>query len=217
MTTETTFLKDVAKHQMTIIHEDGLHRHVRFRNPDSSNMFFDLITWPGALCYTGDMGTYVFRRLTDMFEFFRTNAKSPYLAKKGLTLDINLSYWSEKLEAVDRNNTGNGYQEFSHKKFTQIIREQCVQWVVDCPKPDRRDLIEAVYDDVLAYAEDGQDRAFRAAIDFSHETPTQKFSFSDFWEHNMHEYTHRFVWCCYALAWGIKQYDESKTTESAAA
>ena len=217
MTTETTFLTDVAKHQMTILHEDGLHRHIRFIKPDSSDMFFDLITWPGVLCYTGDMGTYIFRRLPDMFEFFRTDTKSPYLASKGLTLGINLSYWSEKLEAADRSDTGNGYQEFSSEKFTKIIREQCAQWVADCPKSDRRDLIEAVYDDVLAYAEDGEDRACRAAIDFSHETPTQEFNFSGFWEHNMHEYTDHFQWCCYALTWGIKQYEKSKTTESAAA
>lgn len=214
MTTETTFLKDVAKHQMTIIHEDGLHRHIRFRNPDSSDMFFDLITWPGALCYTGDMGTYVFRRLTDMFEFFRTNPKSPYLAAKRLTPGINLGYWAQKLEAVDR---CAGLEEFNPEKFTRVVRAECVRWLVHCPKPDRRELLEAVKDDVLAYTDDGEDRARRAAIDFNHETPTQQFNFSDFWEHDLNEYTTRFTWCCYALAWGINQYDASKITESTTA
>ena len=67
------FLRDVAEHTMTVIREDGVSRHIRFAKPGTSCMHFDLITWPGYLCYTGDMGTYVFQRLTDMFEFFRTD------------------------------------------------------------------------------------------------------------------------------------------------
>lgn len=82
--TEKRFLGDVAKHQMTILRDDGVNRHVRFKQPNSSNMFFDLITWPGCLCYTGDMGTYVFRRLEDMFEFFRTDREHQHLKDGGL-------------------------------------------------------------------------------------------------------------------------------------
>lgn len=70
---EQRFLNDVANHEMIIIRDDGVNRHVRFKRPNSSCMYFDLITWPGHLCYTGDMGSYVFRRLEDMFEFFRTD------------------------------------------------------------------------------------------------------------------------------------------------
>jgi hypothetical protein len=36
--------------------------------------------------------------------------------------------------------------------------------------------------------------------------------FADFWECNSDEYTSRFIWCCYALSWGIKQYDATKVT-----
>ena len=36
--------------------------------------------------------------------------------------------------------------------------------------------------------------------------------FSDCWEWRFTEYTHRFVWCCYAIAWAIKQYDAAKAT-----
>ena len=71
--TEQSFLKDVAEHQMTVLRDDGVNRHVQFRRPGTICMGFELITWPGYLCYTGDMGTYVFRRLEDMFEFFRTD------------------------------------------------------------------------------------------------------------------------------------------------
>lgn len=212
MTTEASFLKDVANHEITIIRDDGLHRHIRFKKPDSSDMFFDLITWPGALCYTGDMGTYVFRRLTDMFEFFRSDRKQPYLASKGLTLGINLSYWAEKLEAVDK---CSGYEKFSPKKFKRVVCDYRKDWIRECPKADRRGLWEAIRDDVLSRADDGETRARDAAVEFHHETTTQKFYFSDFWEHHLDEYTNCFTWCCYALAWGITQYD--KTKESATA
>ena len=220
MTTETTFLKDVAKHQMTIIHEDGLHRHIRFRKPDSSDMFFDLITWPGALCYTGDMGTYVFRRLTDMFEFFRTDRKSPYLAAKGLTLGINLSYWAEKLEAIDR---CDGVKKFDEDKFNAVVLGYLKNWLREnrdsTSKEERRDLWDEVVSDVLGADNDSKGyRKQAAAHDFySIVNDKVKFSFGNLWEYDCESYSTRFVWCCYALAWGINQYDASKTTESAAA
>lgn len=34
--TEQSFLKDVANHQMTVIRDDGVNRHTRFKRPDKS-------------------------------------------------------------------------------------------------------------------------------------------------------------------------------------
>ena len=32
---------------------------------------------------------------------------------------------------------------------------------------------------------------------------------SDFFmDHTCEEYTYHFVWCCYAIAWGISEYDK---------
>ncbi len=70
---EAEFLKDVSAHVMRVIRDDGAHRHLRFAAPTSSIYWFDVITYPGELVITGDCGTYVFRRLPDMFEFFRTD------------------------------------------------------------------------------------------------------------------------------------------------
>jgi len=85
---EESFLRDVAEHAMLLIRDDGVSRHVRFAQPGTGCMHFDLITWPGYLCYTGDMGTYVFQRLTDMFEFFRTDRE--YKKRNGAKLAVNL-------------------------------------------------------------------------------------------------------------------------------
>lgn len=78
------FNGDTENHQLSILHDDGLYRHLRFKAPDSGFYWFDLITWPGNLTITGDMGTYTFRRVEDMFTFF--------------TGYINTSYWAEKLQ-----------------------------------------------------------------------------------------------------------------------
>lgn len=78
-----TFNENLGEHQMRILHEDGLYRHLRFKNPENGFYWFDLITWPGNLTITGDMGTYTFARTEDMFTFF--------------TGYINSDYWAEKL------------------------------------------------------------------------------------------------------------------------
>ena len=48
--TEERFLKNAAAHQMEVLRDDGVNRHLRFRNPESSAYWFDIITWPGTLC-----------------------------------------------------------------------------------------------------------------------------------------------------------------------
>ena len=42
------FLKDVAKHRMVTMLDEGVRRHIRFVDPDTTCMHFDLITWPGV-------------------------------------------------------------------------------------------------------------------------------------------------------------------------
>jgi hypothetical protein len=212
--TEQEFLRDVEAHKMTVIKDDGVHRHIRFKDPETICMHFDLITWPGYLCYTGDMGTYVFSRLRDMFEFFRTDRDSTWLKENGLTLGINPSYWGEKLEANDKHA---GFKKFSDEKFEAAIKNYFVQWMRDnryrTTKEERRELWESIEGDVLGA--DGDSGGYRkqcAANDFYHEVNSAvgNFYFQDFWETNVEEYSSRFAWCCYALAWGIQQYDDAK-------
>jgi hypothetical protein len=205
--TEATFLNDVRAHAMTVVRDDGVHRHVTFGKPGTSNMRFHLVTWPGELCFTGDMGTFVFNRLRDMFEFFRGSGHDPRDGD-GRTLFINLGYWREKLVAHDRHD---GSLEYSPDMFRRAVvdhfRDYC---------RDRRSvpagLKEALRDDVLAAADEGEVRAFDAANEFEF----ADFRFNDFWETNLRTYTYRFVWCCYAIAWAIPQYDAARATERAA-
>lgn len=185
---------------MRIIREDGINRHLRFQAPATGIGHFDLVTWDNNLVYTGDMGTYVFRRLTDMFVFFRADHKNGAL-RDGATLHINPLYWAEKLEAMDRD----GVKKYSPELFTAAIKAQLedyLEGVTEGTDTLRQD-VEA---EVLSYAEDGQQAAVAAAMSFS---DGGRRVFDDFHEVDVSEYTHRFLWCCYAMAWGIQKYDEA--------
>lgn len=224
------FLRDVADHEMIVLRDDGVHRHIRFKRPGTSCYHFDLVTWPGYLCYTGDMGTFVFRRLEDMFKFFRTDRLNQ--SEMGRELAINLSYWSEKLEAVDArgaNSTGKA-KEFDSVKFTRVINEYRVNWIRrgkeegTLDKGQRRELWEQVQQDVLDRIDDGEHYAQAGAYEFSFRKEAYDRSrnqpvwhFEDLFDHDFTDYTHTFVWCCYALAWGIRKYDEAHAPVAEAA
>lgn len=205
---EQRFLNDVAKHEMIIIRDDGVNRHIRFKRSGTSCMHFDLITWPGYLCYTGDMGTYVFCRLEDMFEFFRADRKHAR-PEDGKALAINPDYWGEKLQAVD---THGGFRQYNADIFHRIIKEIVDSHITEeeLSGAAAKKLRDAVADEVFTHDETEQD-AHEAARDFDHEG----FQFHDFWEHDLKEFSHRFMWCCYALAWGIQKYDEHKQVGAA--
>lgn len=197
---EERFLKDVSNHVMTVVRDDGVHRHLRFAKPGTGIMHFDIVTYPDYLVYSGDMGCYVFSRLRDMFEFFRVR---PREGDKPGQLHINESYWAEKLEATDR---PDGHLEYSADLFRQRVTE-----ILDDMEADQ-DLRDEVQEYVLDYADDGEVRARDALDQFEH---NGRRIFHDTWEWDLKEYTSRFVWCCYALAWGIQQYDAAKAKAAA--
>lgn len=223
--TEERFLRDVADHKMIVIRDEGVHRHIRFKKPNSGEMRFDLITWPGHLCYTGDMGTYVFQRAEDMFGFFRTDRE--YNRQRGRRLAINLGYWTEKLIAVNGGRDGGKAMDYDEDQFRRVINKYRVGWMRSA-KADglldadgRRELWQAVEDEVFGALEDGGvDRALWAAHEFNHydrdsKGPRDSWQFEELWDHRWKDYTFSMVWCCYALAWGIEQYDTAKQAAEA--
>lgn len=185
--TEQVFLKDVADLRVEVLRDDGMYRHIKFRRPRTTCMGFDLVTWPGYLCYSGDMGTFVFSRVPDMFEFFRDPTPGNII--------IHPQYWSEKVQAEDR---PDGVEEYSPDRFREAIEN----WL-DSMEASAETREAAKH--VLAHADDGEYEARRAVSESSRPV------FQDFWEARLHEYTYRFIWCCYALVWGIRQYDIKKT------
>jgi hypothetical protein len=227
--TQERFLKDAGKHTMTVIQDDGIHRHLGFRKPSpaGSEYWFKLITYPGELVITGDMGTCVFRRLEDMFEFFRADQKHHEKTGQDDTLGINPQYWGRKLQAFPKE----GYKQFSAETFRANVKESFDNWVEsnkpyaddnceDCTKAQREafdtakaDLLRALEDEVLNCADDGETRALDAASNFRWGQGEWEFEIQDIWEWDCKEYTFHFIWSCYAIAWSIQQYDQFKDQE----
>ena len=210
--TEDIFLKDAERHVMTVIRDDGINRHIRFRRHDSSAYWFDLITWPGSLCIDGDYGTYVFRRMDDMFQFFRTDQDR---LRNGATLGINPGYWGEKLQAIANHG---GYEEFSESLFRDAVKSEFDAWIEsEEPSNETKARIwEELKDRVLSCVDDGEHDAVRAAMDFEPDDSEVLFEMRDFYEHRLKDYTFHFIWCCYAIAWGVKTYDEAAEKAEAA-
>lgn len=210
---EARFLGDVERHEMTVLRDEGVNRHIRFKRSGSSAYYFDLVTWQGHLCYTGDMGTFVFSRIDDMFDFFRMDDHDWDKNPNGLS--INPGYWSEKVLAADRHD---GIEEWDDDEFTRRVNETRVEWMRDAraigvSKEERRELWEAVENEVLE--DPNNERLCVARIwEFYHSTRQRRFEFMDFFDGSMTRYTLRFLWCCYALAWGINQYDNHRSSKS---
>ena len=203
---EESFLRSVSGHVMTVLEEDGIHRRIRFAKPGSSDMHFYLITWPGFLCYCGDMGTFVFERLEDMFCFFRSCP--PGMGK----LEINTGYWGEKCVAVD---SVDGIREYSADLFRDAVKEWLAEQLEDEEDATlKQELTSAVEDDLLAYADDGEASARGAVDSFAFNWFSRIYEIADFWETPLTVKTHRFIWCCYAIAWGIQKYDEAKAYDA---
>lgn len=194
--TEAEFLTGVEKHQLTILRDDGVCRHLIFKRPDHSNYWFELVTWNHKLCISGDMGTWVFSRLPDMFDFFRTEQKD----RPSPQLRINLSYWAEKCVSANRD----GIKRFSPELFRSVM------WEYTVDNAPSRAAMREVEEDVLSRADDGEHEAINAAVNFESE---DGWTLRHAWETDCTDYTYGFTWICYAIAWGIKQYDASLNTE----
>lgn len=133
------FLASAGSHQLTRVHLDqGNHRHISFRSVDEDGQrsgfyWYELVTWPGNLVFRGDMGTFVFNRVDDMFKFFRTPAcwDLPFPAP-------NLHYWSEKL--VGPTDGRASVQEYQQELLMAEVWEQVEEFIdehkVDLDNPD---------------------------------------------------------------------------------
>ncbi|SOY56816.1 hypothetical protein [Cupriavidus taiwanensis] len=205
--TQERFERDVAKHEMTVIRDDGVNRHLMFREPGCSSYWFEIVTWAGTLCIKGDMGTYVFSRTPDMFEFFRT-ARDEGQGQ----LYINEDYWCEKLQAVSSNGYGQGSAKtFDADAFKRHVVSEFRDYCRDrsLEHADRKDMWYWLRCDVLDSVCDGDtDASSRLGSWFLAKDHPDLFS--EWWEWDCEKYKHHYVWNLYAIAWAIRQYDAAK-------
>lgn len=232
--TQDRFLGDVAMHAMHIDRNDGVNRHIRFRKPGCSAYWFDLVTMPGILMINGDMGTYVFSRVHDMFEFFATDQKYAQVGE----LRINPGYWSEKLLAIDNTGYGRGdIYEFDYEGFKSRVLEHYQEFYedqIECERNARLDcegseIPQHILDEWAAEAEVRADvltqieeellndelvsegEAHRLLYNFDCDADPE-FGFTDSYEWRLWSYSFHFIWCLYAIQYGIQRFN----TEDAA-
>jgi hypothetical protein len=188
------FLADVLGHEMQILKDDGLYRHLFVKNPHESTYWYEVITTPRMLTINGDMGTYTFSAYgrEDMFVFFRNNPGY-----------VNEQYWTEKLVAY-----GNEPLQYSQDNFSDTIigelREN-MEWEGEKLSYDEA---KVILEPVLQYAyseDDARDRL----DDFEYKS----FSFSATWEYDFRDYRHNYLWCLHAIVWAIHKYDKAKKTD----
>jgi len=200
--TQESFLRDVKDHELIIIKDSGIDRHIRLKAHDSMCAYFDLITWKGHLCYTGDMGSYLFSRTEDMFKFFRSDKENEI---------PNFNYWAEKVLASDKNS---GIKEYSQEVFEQYIKEWRLDHVREMfssntgDKQLRRKFWETVQSEILNKEYEQEYSARQLIEDWNYYHKEDQYG--DFWETDLMDWTYRYKWACWAIQWAIREYDKKK-------
>ena len=191
------FKKDVARHQMTVLHDSGVYRHVRFQRPGTGIGYFDLHTSPGQLTIRGDMGTYVFARIYDMFNFFDFTSHG-----------INPGYWGEKLEAIARHE---GYMAYSVDKFREWVKTDWRERLDEYTPAQRMTIRAAIDSDILGDDNWGCNIEYReGAMEALNNFDVEGFDYDDLSELDFDDYSFHYLWACHAVQWGIQQYRLAK-------
>lgn len=200
------FLDNVAGHVLTVTHDVELYRRIVLGVPGSSFYRYEVVTWPGHVAIAGDMGSYVFERIDDMFEFFRGRTAGEYL---------DLSYLAGKCEAADKHA---GLSEWvgearSLDALAEILRESMDP--DDGFAPTQADRIVAEWRKRVAddYGEMSSVDDVRELADCYRPDPDwPRDPFADLWDRGrmFYEWSHHFAWCIFAIAFAVDKYDEHK-------
>jgi hypothetical protein len=174
------FPNDVKEHVLTIVFDSDVHRHLICGKPGDCCGRFEIVTFPGYLVIVGDYGSFTFWRLRDMFEFFGEG-------------QVNLSYWCEKLTAVNKDN---GAESFSQDK----LRENLLDYMEVNSVKQLSDELIRVYNSESEYD---------FYLNLSHCDKNY-----DIWEIGIKDYTYYYIWCCHAIVWAIKEYRKMKKGEN---
>lgn len=129
-----------TEHIITECVEADCMRYLKIQKPGTWACGYTVTTWPGYLAIAGDLGSALFTRLPDMFEFFRSPSGS-----------INPGYWAEKAVAVSRD----GIEEFDVETLRESLRDnfeehspgeldKALTAIADLSNLEEREAIEAL-------------------------------------------------------------------------
>lgn len=191
------YLKDTDGHVLTVLHDDGLYRHLRFCNPFSSEYWFDVISAPGILTVHGDMGTYTLARERDMFA---------WVGFRGIDGGISYDYWAQKLVAPQGRAS---VQEFSQRVFADWIGNFTQDHLDQMGENLHTEFATAVLHHFTPLPENVEE-AHERMRDFEF----HGIEIADEWEYSFREYTLRWLWNCWGIADVIRRYSHATGRDS---
>ena len=114
------FLDDVKNNELTIRQNNGIYRHLEFKNPDNSNPYFNITTFPDHLVITGSINgcnsSLVFSKQYDMFDYFYQ-----YLCDNDLKIYPQL--WHEIILSTSYEGIIESYSEFDIDEVKRRAQE----------------------------------------------------------------------------------------------
>lgn len=205
------FQKDTANHKLNVLLDNGLHRHLLIKKQGNIEYYYEITTWPGYLCISGDMGCFVFKRNDDMFAFFR---KQPG--------KINPGYWQEKVQA----GTGfEGAMAITSEPDLEAYDDRLDDYLKDFidsldPESEEDDLKVEEATEAVEDFKTWRDGEHDAVVRINNWDPDAAggMKLDDFWDghRGLTKFKFHYIWCCYAIVHAVALYDAHKNDEVAA-
>ncbi|HCG2926649.1 TPA: hypothetical protein NJV01_003354 [Escherichia coli] len=194
------FLRDTAHHNVIIERDEGVYRHLIFKAPGTNSYRFDIITWPGYLTVTGDMGTWTFSRERDMITHF---------FPAGTAGGINPGYWSEKIEAGTHGWREAICYDFDDEAFEKSLKEWLGAWREDRDEDDIEKAEEVIQSLINEGFSDARSACY-AVYNANWPMGVDSFEIAESIGYSLMKYSLHFLWICYAVVWGIERYLSTK-------
>lgn len=227
------FKAETAEHLMTVLMDQSPeqpYRHVRFARPGTGIWSFSLVTWPGHLSISGDLESFTFRRLRDMFDFFRGGYVNPgYWAEKLVAGRAEARFsperfadnvWAEIEHHKRSASNPNGYHDAEFEALTQAVQvellddppayvEQAHEMLAEFRwDPARRRGVSGHSGPAPVRPEDVDpgDHSLVSMSPIAIDTHKPKCEFVDTWEWDLRGYDHHFLLACHAIHYGVNRY-----------
>lgn len=174
--------KAFADHVVTVEHEHGLYRHYRCAKPGTGIYAFQIVTFPGRLIVSGDIGNVGWSRCPDMIEWAAGAVES-------------IGYFAEKVWGSIPT------KEWSEEAAEEVIEEKYKNIVEDVAGFDAKEAAECV-----EKADEEKALLLRAASE-GQEAFTTAFYGSNWCRGDFPEvrsYTAEFLWTREAVKWFLK-------------
>lgn len=213
----SAFTEHTSDHELTVIHDDGLYRHVRMAKPGTRIWSWDIVTWPGYLTIVGDIANgYTFTRDQDMFAFFYTPKNQRSTFTDGAP-HLDLRYWAEKLVGP----TGSHVKEYSRAVFAELVDDRLRELIEentvdprdaeefgDTPDPDgmTEAKAEAVRQDAAWHGEDEN-----SAHEWMRDHP--EVMGEDSFENDVTDFTFQYVLAALAIEATVRRYTSAPAPE----